>query len=87
MIHTWIIIANVFVYSHFIDKGEHVYELFAIDRGVEHYITYSGDRLPVLDSKLFFAKITADCITAVIPMGIHGDLQTVERCSATTIEF
>lgn len=85
--HTWIIIANIFIHSHFIDDGEHVYELFAVDRGVEHYITYTGKKLPVVDNKPFFAKITVDCSTVVIPVGTRGDLKTAEHCSAIAIEF
>ena len=88
---TILIIANFFVHYHGVDKDTHVYELLGVmnqsidDSGVEHHISYTGPKLPVDDTKKFYAEILAECEDFV---HFEHDRNVTRRvCTATKISF
>jgi hypothetical protein len=88
---TILIIANFFVHHHGVDNNAHTYELFGVmnqsieDSGVEHFIAYTGPKLPVDDAKKFYAEILAECED--FSSMEHGRNVTRRVCTATKISF
>jgi hypothetical protein len=85
------IVANFTVQYHGLDRNEHVYQFVAIkhesinDYGIEHYISYRGDELPVNDEKKFFAKMRLEC--SDFENIEHGIVVTRRICTVLDIDF
>ena len=86
MIKTVLIVANFFVQLHYVDDGQHVYQLKGTDKGIEYNVTYEGKALPVDDSKKFFAIIEAECDNSIIPE-INGMWKNVQICLVNGIKY
>jgi len=86
MIKVIVIMANFFVQLHYVDDGQHVYQLKGVDKGIEYNVTYVGKALPVDDNKKFFAAIEAECETVIMP-SLNGMSKRIELCEAKDIHY
>lgn len=93
MLKTFVIVANFFVQSHFIEGEQHIYTLLGVqndsneDAGIEYYIAYSGAKLPVNDAKKFYARIVAECYMQEEPSQSPSGMTHRRMCEAVSISF
>ena len=93
-ITTFVVIANFFVKLHIMENNVHTYTLFGVqndsinDSGIEYYITYVGDKLPVDDNKKFYARIVAECLNVSSPSEHAPEVISRSRiCEAESISY